>query len=1048
MQNDTVGLIRERIGVIVTRGLDSYGYFPLESDKRDYYRWMVDLLLDISGRIENLEIITIIPLRGFLSQVVFDSEIVKNILSKVFENLYDELAREEVKDTLTIDSYKKYESLLIEALSDKDLILVEGGSEYLGKIPEYGDSDSIISLPVTKSRLLNTNRRTEIERIVPSRLTKKFKEVFNGNVKSRSDIIAKASLDINAVTSDSTLNTTLPVVDKTLLTATFAGEGGKIYSSIEKLYESAMEFGGYQGSMTGSVEYQIEYYEYLMTMSYGKKGMAGLGDFEAIFEQRTTDNRVSGLKFLERLFRTRSGNQSVVSGNPVAVKYGNGIPDRYEFPTGFTDYLSLVLESAYVASLKIGDSVRSLINNPPKGIGSTSLQTESLEKIFPSSIDIRSRSTGLTGSLGSFLTSYRSAYVLLGRRPELSGFSSMVSNISEKVSGIVSEMRSTGFKPGGYVPSLALTFYEPDRAKISNNLSRLGFNSSEVQDIMSVTSFQQLLDKFAPMADSQDVISFFRAYDLTKLLYEFGGDTAINGFIDYLYGVDPDKSLLRVLDILNINRSLASKIKSNEFSKLVGYIVTLTYAVDPEQLAVVNSILGDNTLDLFESITQLIQNGISTVLRDKDSISLLSGMVSQMVTVDNSGYESQKPYWNKLIQESAGNIGKGVNGLYDKYDGITPSELYYELNQPSATSPLGKILDGVRGGRLSSLLRYCNLFGLLYTVSTYRNSGQLINNPAEDYTDVLDLIDNMEILSDRLKLVTKILGEDTPVDPDTVYTDNIITAQNKQFSGMINVVKGDETGNVGILESPGVGNSRVPNGIRVVNSLTPEEAAIISEVGQSRGVFTSVSDDSEGGSYIRIAVSNLLANGVNIPISIGNTVSGDIQETASKVTDYRTDYEVPEPTTTSSKKSSFEPVKSCRRFGGNNCNELGYNEQGRCDKGYSKSLYPESGYGSDFLNSNQKVYIDRPLGDKLTSTVTYNSVPDTHPQHTFTANGLSVLSRTNLFKDREVMCASLKDPYQYGACMSLLKCKKFKPPYEGRYSLAFCPSTLHGGRLK
>jgi hypothetical protein len=163
------------------------------------------------------------------------------------------------------------------------------------------------------------------------------------------------------------------------------------------------------------------------------------------------------------------------------------------------------------------------------------------------------------------------------------------------------------------------------------------------------------------------------------------------------------------------------------------------------------------------------------------------------------------------------------------------------------------------------------------------------------------------------------------------------------------------------------------------------------------------------------------------------------------VKDYTTTYTESQPSAGSSDPLSFNPVSSCQKFGGVGCTELGYDPDQLCARGFSKALFPESGYGEV---SGPGVAVDRPLSSKLSGNVTYNAVMPSHPQHVFSANGLSSLSRSDVLKDSEMLCASLKDPYQYGACISMLKCKRFDPPYEGRYSFAFCPSTLHGGRLR
>jgi hypothetical protein len=1058
--SEVTELIRERVGIIVTRGLDLYGYFPVEEDRNRFYTVAVDLVLSVTDRIERGEVASLAPLRNELVSGVFalgfDEDLARTLFGLVSSSLYAEIDDSGLVDPDTVRAYQKYESLLGEALTDIRNLLRSGVPEYLGNIPEYGVSDTVVQLPPTRSRLLVRNRRTSdpARFTYRSRLPEKFSAVFDRSVSLRANTISGASPDINAITSDSSLNAELPGTDESLLTATFAGEGNKIYGDVKRLYEFSMEFGGYQGSLVGAVDYQARYYEYLMAMSYGKRLPGGLlggefGRFEDIYERRVTETSVPGLKFLETIYVTRSANQSTDRLNPVAVLYGDRLTDRY-VSTARPDFVSLTLESVYIMCLRVGDAVRSLLNRPPAGIGDTAIHLKSLSQVFPQSSDVRDRSTGFTGAMGSLLSAHRALYALLGYEPDLHDLNDKFKTMSGLVSSLSDTIRAVGFRPGGYVPSLALTIYEPDRDRIAQRLNRIGFDSVEVQEIMSIGSMSELVSRFAPLTDSQDVISFFRAYDLTKLLYEFGGQDAINQYTDFLYGVNPDTSLLRLLELLDEGRSLASKVRGSEFSRLIGYVVTLTYAVDPSQLAQLDSVLRRNNLDLFQSITQLVGRGLPTVIKDRDSVSLLSGMIAQMVTLDNSGYEAQKPLWNELIEASAGNIGTGVSGLYTKAEGITPTELHAALNGPSATSPLGKLLDGVRGGRMTSLLRYCNLFGLLYTLSGYRNSGQLVNESADNYTLMLDLLDNMETLSDRLRVANIILDEFGGGDTtETIYSDPVITVQNKEFAAMTDLVAGNTGGAVlrPIVESPGIGNSRIPNGIRIGNSLTPEEAAVISSTGTSLGAFTlSATNPTDSGSYIRIAVSNLLASGVMVGGVSGQAGTAAAGTGISPVQDYTTTY------TTSQQSPNplpnippFDPVASCQRFGGINCNGLGYDPDLLCGKGFSKALFPESGYGT---GSTSGVAIDRPLGSQLSGNVTYTTVPPTHPQTAFSSNGLTSLSRSDVLKDSEMLCASLKDPYQYGACISMLKCKRFDPPYEGRYSFAFCPSTLHGGRLR
>ena len=168
----------------------------------------------------------------------------------------------------------------------------------------------------------------------------------------------------------------------------------------------------------------------------------------------------------------------------------------------------------------------------------------------------------------------------------------------------------------------------------------------------------------------------------------------------------------------------------------------------------------------------------------------------------------------------------------------------------------------------------------------------------------------------------------------------------------------------------------------------------------------------------------------------------------TSVPDYTVSYSLPVPSTTSATPSAFDPLRSCQKFGTTSCTELGYDTNSLCSKGYNKSLFPETGYGQDPTFSLGIVPIDRALGSGLSQSTSYTTVPTNHPQQPFTVSGLTDLSRTRILKDSEMLCAGFKDPFEYGACMNLLKCKRFKPPTSGRYWLQYCPSTLQGGRLR
>jgi len=160
--NEVTELVRERVGIIVTRGLDSYGYFPVEEDKRLFYRVAVDWVLAVTERIERREVTTITPLKNELVAGIFalgfDKNLAQTLFGLVSDSLYAEIDGSGLNDPDTVRTYRKYDELLAEALSDISNLLRSGVPDYLAGIPEYGVSDTVVELPPSRSRLLASNR--------------------------------------------------------------------------------------------------------------------------------------------------------------------------------------------------------------------------------------------------------------------------------------------------------------------------------------------------------------------------------------------------------------------------------------------------------------------------------------------------------------------------------------------------------------------------------------------------------------------------------------------------------------------------------------------------------------------------------------------------------------------------------------------------------------------------------------------------------------------------------------------------------------------------
>lgn len=1062
----TAQLIRERALPIVFGAVDPYLLFRSDVEKKSFSSIAADLLIKVSIRIDSGDTISISELKPELFSSVytfsFDTKTLFDLVKLVWAEARREISRIGVSDPESVKEFNRYEVLILEALGDVSILVRSETVDFLKKIEGYSQSRFEINLGSSESRLLSRNRAEE-DASIPyrSRLRERFDTVFKKKVEEQRGRIFSAAYDINQVISDSSIKIPDPEeVDLDLLTATFGGEGKKIYDSTIEILSKATEIAGYQGSYSGSLEYQAMFYEYLMAMSYGKTLSLGslggdFGNFERIYGEKSQGGEITGVKFLEPLYETRSANQSEVKSLPLSDKFlGKGIENRFnDGGSGNISFGSLILESVYGECLKLGDSINSILNKEPVGIGDVVYICNILQSIFPPSVSFRGREEGLTGAVYKLLTSYQRLYSLTSTEPDLGGFFEKISELSQSVQVLSLSVKSAGFRSGGggIVASLDLKIHTPSREKSRRRLLELGFTGYETDQILSASDFSELLERFSPMTTSSDVISFFRAFELTKLIYEFGGQESIDQYVNFLYGVDESGSLLRLLDFLERKRSMASKVIFSKYSKLIGYLITLTYAINPDQLVKLNAILAKNNLNLFESITYLLRQEKTTIIKDKSQLSLLSGMVAQMVISDNSDYQFGKSLWNDLISRSSGNSGD-LTGIYDKVGGIIPEELNDVLRGPSATSPLGQLMDGVRGGNLTTVLRYCNILGILYQLSGYRNSGQLINKKAEGFEPILRTVSTMDTLSERLNLAYHVFRSNSVVEikPVETYSDPLITAQNKPFEAIVGVIRGETTvSDLQPIDPPGIGNSRFPNGVRMSNSLSPEEARILNrEVGGGSMAPPLTGERATGSGFVRFSVDNMLASGLSGG-SGGSAIStGEPSKPygSSPVSEFQTDYVVRSSSAQLvSSPVPFSPTQSCKKFGGKSCE---FEEDKLCGNGYNKSSSPETGYGESLIPGvdNALVAVDRPLGQSLSGEKTNNAIDPSSAEYYFTQYGLNRASRAGLLKPTEMLCASLDDPFQYSACISLLKCKKFRPPYLGKYSLPYCPTTLQGGR--
>jgi hypothetical protein len=1036
--------------------------------------------------------------------------------------------------------------------------------------------------------------------------SKSFNTVYGELLRGVYFEVSSKSEQLNSVTSDSKINSYSPpfnqkLDDKDQLLNSFGGAGRSIYEKLVELRLLSGYMGGHEGSSVGSVSYVSSFAELLKFISTGELSPGlkrdGYGDFNNIFPTSSdsfgSTEAVNGLRFLDRFSELRSflHNQTLpnevdiltqrISLNPIYCKFGAGIKPNYSIviqkqASDQIDFIDQSLDVLVKRCGYLGDKLEKVANSLSQygqlpgfeTLGSISYQVAEFQKSFPPLKYLNETESpgGFTGAIILLKAGYNKLRDVLNPvslPPSLfSELLQWMGEVSKSLKSVQYELDTLGIKTNGtgYLPNIETKKFISSSPELIKYLSFLGFRDSEIDQVLNVKTFPEFVSKFAPLSDSKDLKSFFRGYELSQLIYEFGGDRGIDSYLEFLYKKSPIDSLLNILYFTEKKKSDQTYLRIAKYPRLIALLMGLTYAVDPEQLSKFASLLGDNKLDLLKSITLLLQNGQNTIIKKKEDIDLLSGVIDQSIRgnysddvfsspdIDYGGAKSTSAValdkWTKLIGSSLGNVkdSKYIEGLYDKSMGLSVKELVVLLNNPSPTSGVGQIIDGFYGGGLTQVIKYANISGLAAKLGYYKNSSQL-NNTKVDFTKtynslptIVNLLDNVV---ESFSLTIKLMESATNVDWSGDYYDKpeligpILQSQNKPPSAMVNLFSSqftspsteisDQISQIPPQESPGIGNSRLPNRVSIQNSLTPEQAQVLS-TSSNPPVGPNVVDFSANGlitKFIKVTERNLILNNISQYAeseglyggqqTIGtysdsvrtNTLSSPSERDITLYKELK-DLTIKNsgsgknflaPVDDSYEQSvldklpkgllpSFDPVASCKKFGGSNCDKL-YGDMAKCAGVLNKSFSAET---YDLTPFNSGVVVDRPLGyfseylpfdgDIINSKIPpYYSILDspgpgrksepllkeskTEPMifsDQSTTGDLVEYSNTEYalveffkFSSREyneLTCASLQSPHMYQMCMNTMKCKRFKLSSSEPNSLGFCPKGTSGGRRK
>lgn len=1041
----------------------------------------------------------------------------------------------------------------------------------------------------------------------------KFKTAFENNIQLYYIGFLENGFDINSIISDSKIEeySHSPSLNEELLTVTFGGEGKSILNNIKRLKTISDYFGSYEGSVIGGIQYISEYSQYLFGATYGRantdtfvsiNGESSFGKFDILFGGTTSPNKIPGLKFLSGFLRLKSfvHNQQVPDGvsidspvityNSVYAKFKFGLLDRYQAKIKANTYtippkvdlLFSGINTIYNRCLYLGDLTQSMLNSldatgklpGSEGLGSIEPQLSELQRIFPPSPYMESLGAGAKPGLSGVVKFLKESYSDLYNTfiyTQLPGDSlefllKAISTINDQIKNIYDSITKLSISSFEYIPNISNISFQGKTTSLISFMRSLGFLESEINKVTSIKTFSELVTSFAPISDSNDLKSFFKGFELSQLIYEIGGEEAINAYLSFLYSTSEIDSLLNILSLAQKDVSKATYIQIDKYPRLIGLLIGLTFAVDPTQLIKFTQILGQNNLTLLESITYLFESGQENIIKSKDQVNILSGVLDQIIqgsyqdeflSPDLNYQQINKispialKEWTKIIGNNLGNIPskKLIEGLYDNAIGLTPKELVTILGETSPVTPLGQILDGFDGGNFTKFIQYSNLTGLGIKLGYYKNSQQLNNFELRKdifQNNILTLLDAFDSVSKSIEIVGVILESNldyTFSSKTNNVFDALINSQNKSFDSLNEVITSilsvtDEdsslsllAGNSPIVESPGIGNSRLPNRIPVINSITPEQYRVLFSSQEGASAMLNLSNETQKNvisKFFKISEDNKLINLIDntnetesLPEQRTDTSSwlpateyekepeiiqipsieysippiyqeeGEVSQINSSVLgvsyipENTLDFQIPKEIF-----STFNPISSCQRFGGQNCDNLYLEVSDRCVGPINKSLFPEE-YKSIPGSSSNSISIDRPLGSfnefksektffptslfksppsyvKLlgndiqsfsrkgepilknikSSPITFSSGGGEISEFNNTEFGIVEAIKNKLEKNSEFSCASFKSPFEYQICMNIVKCKKFSIPYAGKYFLEFCPKTLAGGRLK
>lgn len=749
------------------------------------------------------------------------------------------------------------------------------------------------------------------------------------------------------------------------------------------------------------------------------------------------------------------GGKPVIAGdktyeltyNPIAAKYYEGIEDKYRGIV-FNPYSEEInvdlilygLERITVVSDQLADALDSISSTLGddglipgyEGWGSMKIHLKELSDIFVSTPIINNKYAdreilpGFNGGTRYLYNSYKKMSdvivnpIFAGSAMEdlLQWGHSVQNNLDQILSGI----ESLGYQPGSFIGDISFKFTNQEKNTLIDQLRSLNFQEHEINEFLSIESLQDLIEKFAPVSDSRDQISFLRGYELAQLLYEFGGEGAVDAYLEYLYSRDSN-GLERLLSISLKNRSDAVVYNEKRFGRLVGLLLNLTFAIDRDQIELFKKFLSENQLDLFESISYLLNNKGVNLLKNKESVSLLKPVVNSLIfgtsqglgedvynfdyATANESVPLELKKFTDLINYEIGDVPTNIlQNLYDKSATLTSEELFNIFGGGSFHSEYGQLMDGYSGGQFTKTVNFAYVSGLLHKLSYYNNSYQVPNFliKASTFSGLVLAIKNLSsLMSLVLDNFANSLEFTLSQNSKSIYPfENIISTSNNKIEEISRIIgglapEGDDLSSLGspsinssaeIIGSPGMGNSPRAESISLENSITPEQASVLSKEISTNYSFIapaasrSLSDSEKLNKFIGLIEETKIITGISKE-SIEEEYINEVTNKNDRLADnLKKPNKVPKAYENSQFReelfrieednlvlkglvSQFDSIESCKKFGGARCAETFSEKQNQCGGPTNKAIYSQRDNSNGLSTSeNSSIKIDRPLGSE------------------------------------------------------------------------------------